>query len=219
MPRSSSKRSRHHLKELVESAVADEYDLRRRGLFFVVDEIKVSGDPPNHLQVWATLHFLPLGSPFCCCETSCHVPLYAHFLERLNDIVRRRMKLQQSITLEFVAIGQTIHDGVEFDDCFTRHSSTIDASEIDKKDALGRTALMRAAIRGHGDLVEELLAAGANPATIDGRGSGILEQVKGGQIWIRAMLETALAQSPRRECSESDEPSSGNQSRNGRQIR
>lgn len=46
---------------------------------------------------------------------------------------------------------------------------------------------------GHAHLVEELLAAGADPAAIDNRGRGIIEQVPKSETWIIAMLEAALA--------------------------
>jgi hypothetical protein len=116
---SSLKRSRHHLKHLVEAVVAEEFKLSSRGLAFLVDELEAAGRPPKRLKVWATLHFLPLGSPFCCSEPHCHVPLFAERLDRVNDALRRRMGLRQEVSIEFVAIGCAPHADVDFDHPFT----------------------------------------------------------------------------------------------------
>jgi ankyrin repeat protein len=191
--RSSLKRSHHHLKQLVEASVAEEFKLAERGLSFLVDEIDVAGTPPERLRVWATLHFLPLGSPFCCCEPSCHVPPYAEYMDRIADSLRRRMGLRQQVSLETVNIGNLVHPGAEFDDALTGRSPDTHANDIDHRDALGRTALMRAAVRGHDHVVEELLAAGASPTAVDCRGRGILEQVKPRHTWIVVLLESALS--------------------------
>jgi hypothetical protein len=193
MNRSSLKRSHHHLKQLIEAVVADEFNLRARGLLFLVDELDVSGKPPERFKVWATLHFLPLGSPFCCVEPLCHVPLYAEYLDRVNDAIRRGMGIRQPISVEFVVDNNITHAGVEFDDVFSGRSPNMDLSNIDERDALGRTALMRAAIRGHAHLVEELLAADADPTIVDNRGRGICEQVRKRQTWIVTICEEALA--------------------------
>jgi hypothetical protein len=120
---SSLKRSRHHLKHLVEKVVAEEFKLSLRGLAFLVDEVEAAGRPPKRLKVWATLHFLPLGSPFCCSEPHCHVPLFAERLDRVNDALRRRMGLRQEVSIEVVAIGCASHENVEFDDPFTRKAA------------------------------------------------------------------------------------------------
>jgi hypothetical protein len=193
MNRSSLKRSHHHLKQLVETVVADEFNLRARGLSFFVDELNVSGSPPERLKLWATLHFLPLGSPFCCPEPACHVPLFGKYLDRVNDALRSRMGIRQPVSVEFSVNSNTTHEGVEFDNVFSGRCPSTDLSNIDQKDALGRTALMRAAIRGHGHWVEELLAAGADPATVDNQGRGIIEQMRKSQTWTITMLEEALA--------------------------
>jgi hypothetical protein len=194
MKRSSLKRSHHHLKQLVESIVAEEFDLRRRGLSFLVDEIEVFGSPPERLKVWATLHFLPLGSPFCCRDAGCHVALYGALLERVNDALRRNMHLRQAVSAEFVVGCNTAHCGVEFDDLSSGRCPSMDTSNVDKRDALGRTALMRAAVRGHCELAEELLAAGADPTVVDNRGRGILEQLRTRQQWFIRIVEIARAQ-------------------------
>ena len=191
--RSSRKRSVHHLKHLVEAVVTEQFNLSQRGLAFLVDELEVSGRPPQRLRVWATLHFLPVGSPFCCGEPLDHVPLFAEYLDRVDDAIRRRMGILQEISTEFVAINVTSCSGVEFDDPFRATTPRgKDPDNIDEKDALGRTALMRAAIRGYDRQVEELLAAGADPGITDSRGRGILEQMPRGSSWIRTSLEEAL---------------------------
>lgn len=112
--RSSLKRSHCHLKHLVEEAVCDRFDLGRRGLAFFVDELEVHGSPPERLLVWASLHFLPRGSPFCCGEPHCHVPLRLQSRDEINDAVRRRMGLRSDVVVEFVAIRAAVHESVEF---------------------------------------------------------------------------------------------------------
>lgn len=193
MNRSSLKRSHHHLKQLVESVVADQFNLQVRGLLFLIDELNVLGSRPKHLKVWATLHFLPLGSPFCCCEPMCHALLHGAHLQRVNEELRRSMGILQTVSAEFALQINTTHAGVEFDDPRSGSCRSLDPLHLDQRDALGRTALMRAAVRGHGHLVEEMPAGGADPTTIENRGRGITEQVPKGQTWIIAAIEEALA--------------------------
>ncbi|MFI5380611.1 MAG: hypothetical protein ACHRHE_15040 [Tepidisphaerales bacterium] len=188
--RSSSKRSRHHLKHLIEEIVATECRLAERGLAFIIDEIEVVGAPPQRLKVWATLHFLPLGSPFCCREPGCHLFLYVDRLERVNGALRRRLGLRQYVTIEFVDFGTVVCDGVEFD--IDRPCSAPDPQDIDQRDALGRTALMRAAMRGYDYVIEDLLAAGADPSAVDHEGHSILDRVPRGNLWTITLLEEAI---------------------------
>ncbi len=107
--------SHDRLKQLVERAVAETCRFPRAGLWFCVDAIEVHGHPPDHLRVWATLHFLSEGSPFCCGEPGCHLGLFGERLEQLGDHVRRAMKLSQRITVDFGnRIGAVHHVGVIF---------------------------------------------------------------------------------------------------------
>ena len=175
---------------LVEQIVSEQGNLPAHGLAFLVDEIEVFGKPPERLKVWATLHFLPLGSPFCCGEPLCHLCFHGERLERINEAIRHRMGLRQAVSVEFASIGVCYQAGVEFDDFSGRCAST-DVRDVDRQDALGRTALMRAAVRGHLDVVEELLAAGADPSIVDHRGRSILDHVHG-NFWIKALFEQAI---------------------------
>ncbi|MDP9174379.1 MAG: ankyrin repeat domain-containing protein [Planctomycetota bacterium] len=172
--------------------MTEEFNLAARGLSFFVDQLELFGSPPARLKVWATLHFLPLGSPFCCVEPLCHMPLYGEHLERVNDAVRRGMGIRQAVSVTFSVNSGTVLSGVEFDDVFSGRGPDLDPSKIDQRDALGRTALMRAAVRGHIHLVEALLARGANPVVMDHRGRGIMEQMPRGETWIIAMIEEAI---------------------------
>lgn len=198
MHRSSPKRSHHHLKQLLEGVIAEDFKLRMRGLAFFVDEIEVEGRPPERIRAWATLHFLQLGSPYCCSEPLCHLPLFGERLDRLDDAIRRQMGLQQKISVELVAIRPAPAADVRFDNLFTAHSPCSIPRDIDQKDGLGRTALMRAAVRGHDREVEELLKAGADPSATDNQGRSILEQLPTGRVWIIAMLEGAIGRSDSR---------------------
>jgi hypothetical protein len=114
MNRSSVKRSHHHLKELIEALVRDEFNLQSRGLSFVVDEQTASGKPPRHIKVWATLHYLPAGSPFCCTQPDCQLSLFGERLDILSDGLRHMMGIRQSLSLEFVLGSKASYPGVEF---------------------------------------------------------------------------------------------------------
>lgn len=108
-------RSRRELKRLVEAAVTEICGLPRPGLWFCVDEVKSSGSPPERLRIWATLHFLPAGSPFCCGEPGCHLGLFGEREAEVGDHVRRAMGLQQPVVVEFGdRLGVQYHPGVEF---------------------------------------------------------------------------------------------------------
>jgi hypothetical protein len=181
-----------HFKPLIEEIVADECNLVARGLFFSVDELELVGHPPDRIRVWATLHFLQLGSPFCDSEPQCHLTLFLDRLERVNDAVRHRLHLLQEVQVEFVAINATSHEGVEFDDPATGRPPSLDWHDIDRRDGLGRTTLMRAVERGHEQFVEELLEAGADPFVRDREGRTMLEKLREGQTWLRTVLEAAV---------------------------
>ena len=114
--RSRTKRSRHELKRLVENAVADECRLLERGLWFCVDEVEASGWPPERIKVWATLHFLAAGSPFCCGEPSCQLGTFLdERMQRISAHVRRAMGLEQQLTVDLGdRIGVNRHEGVVF---------------------------------------------------------------------------------------------------------
>ncbi len=148
------------LKQMVQTVVNDHTNSYGRGLCFLVDEIATAGRPLERIKVWGTLHFLPIGSPFCCTEPSCHLPIHGRGLCRISESVRCQLNLLQEVHVEFMGIASVLHEGVLHDD-FTGRSPRLDFYDIDARDALGRTALMRAAIRGHRSMVEMLLEAGA----------------------------------------------------------
>jgi hypothetical protein len=109
------KRSQAELRRLVETAVAEACGLPRPGLWFGVDAVEASGQPPERLRVWATLHFLPAGSPFCCGEPGCHLALFGERLAMVGEHVRRAMGLRQAAAVEFGdRVGVQYHPGVEF---------------------------------------------------------------------------------------------------------
>jgi hypothetical protein len=109
------KRSQHELRRLVEQAVSEVCGLPRPGLWFCVDEVESRGRPPERLRVWATLHFLPEGSPFCCGEPGCHLGLRGERLRVVGDRIRRAMGLRQEVSVDFGhRIGVQYHPGVAF---------------------------------------------------------------------------------------------------------
>src|SRR5436305_6745380 len=95
------KRSEAELGRLVAEAVAEVCGLPRPGLWFCVDRVEAVGRPPGVLRVWATLHFLPAGSPFCCGEPTCHLGLFGNRLAAVGEHVRRAMRLRQTVAIEF----------------------------------------------------------------------------------------------------------------------
>jgi hypothetical protein len=113
---SSSKRSTHELKRLVEEAVRMESDHESRGLRFFVASVEVTGHPPQLLEVSATLHFLPGASSFCCGEPGCHLTfLSGDGLGAIEERVRRKMGLRQSVSISFgKGVGVFYHEGVVF---------------------------------------------------------------------------------------------------------
>src|SRR6266700_3036701 len=95
------KRSEAELRRLVAKAVAEVCGIPRLGLWFSVDAVESAGHPPEKLRVWATLHFLPTGLPFCCGEPECHLGLFGAQLAAIGDHVRREMQLQGPVAVEF----------------------------------------------------------------------------------------------------------------------
>lgn len=55
---------------MIERAVTDVCALHATGLQFRVDRAVVTGQT---LDVWATLHFMPRTTPYCCGEPGCHL--------------------------------------------------------------------------------------------------------------------------------------------------
>ena len=108
------KRSHHQLKRLVEKALAEVCRFPRPGLWLCVDELETQGWPPDRVTVWATLHFTTPGSPFCCGEPGCHLPLRGERLSEAADLLRRDLGLEQSLALDLGSIAAVYHAGVAF---------------------------------------------------------------------------------------------------------
>jgi hypothetical protein len=102
------------LKRIVEEAVFHVCDLPRPGLWFCVDEVEAKGRPPEQLIVWATLHFLPEGSPFCCSEPNCHLGLHSggDSERQVAERVRRALRLRQELSMDLSRITANVHAGV-----------------------------------------------------------------------------------------------------------
>ena len=111
----TTKRSKHELKRLLEDAIATVCRLPRPGLWFVIDEVDITGAPPKQLRFWGTLHFFDRGSPFCCGEPGCHLALHSKRLrDAIGDHMRRSMNLRHCVEIEGVDIAAYHHDGVTF---------------------------------------------------------------------------------------------------------
>ena len=106
----------------MEEAVNEVCALPRSGLWFCVNEVETSGHPIEEIRVWATLHFLAAGSPFCCGEPNCHLGLLGEKLLAVNEHVARAMELEHSVNVEFGdRVGAQYQPGVTFS--FQRQSA------------------------------------------------------------------------------------------------
>ena len=111
----SRKRSEHELKGLVERAVTEVCGLDGSRLAFHVQAVETSGDPLSAIKVWSVLHFLAAGSPYCCGEPGCHLGLYGASGREVSARVRRAMRLEQALEIDFGdRVAVQYHDGVEF---------------------------------------------------------------------------------------------------------
>lgn len=169
------------LSRLIEEIIDTELQLAQRGLRFAVDELKVRGRLPGRVSVWATLHFLPEGSPFCCEEPYDHLWLFSEELKNIAQIVAQRLHLQQEIDLKIVKLDTLVHEGAIFDDEL-RQRTPFDRENINNRDGLGRTALLRAVLREYTVQVHELLKLGANISIEDGMGRSPLSLTKNGEL-------------------------------------
>lgn len=110
-----TKQSQAELHRLVEQAISEICETTSHNLWFCVDEVQAKGKPPHRLNVWATLHFLPGGPPFCCGEPRCHLWLFGVKLAQVGEHIQRAMGLKQKVTVNFKdQIGVNYHDGVNF---------------------------------------------------------------------------------------------------------
>jgi len=106
-----TKQTKHELIRLVERAMRDVGRFDERGVWLCVDELAATGHPVERIRVWATLHFLPTGSPFDSDDPDLWVyPIRGDAAEWL----RREMGLAQPITLEWAAVTGRYHPGIEF---------------------------------------------------------------------------------------------------------
>jgi hypothetical protein len=110
-----TKQIQSELRRLVATAVADISGVPRPGLWLCIDAVEAPGHPPELLRVWATLHLLPAGSPFCCGEPGCHLGLSRDRLAAMGDHVRRALRLRQPVEVDFAdRVTVRYHPGVEF---------------------------------------------------------------------------------------------------------
>ena len=111
----SNKPTARAVRSAVEHAVTEVCGLASRGLSFRVQRVRLVGCPITRIEVWATLHFLPSGSPFCCGEPGCHLWLFEDRLVQVSEYVRRRLRLKQPVAVVFGdRIDVLYADGVEF---------------------------------------------------------------------------------------------------------
>ena len=194
-------RNRHErlrLQRLIEQVATDVYRLRERGLMLHIEQLEAPGRLPSTIRVWANLHFLPQGSPFCCTEPDCHLfylPwIFGHHVDPADSLeahLRRRLGLRQEIRVAFGPVHRVIHPGVRVD---RADEITEVPADVNEKDQMGRTALWRAATRGYVEQVASLLEAGANAAIPGPAGKTLLEMAGEGRLrdgMIAALIERA----------------------------
>ncbi len=179
--RNDDKTSIPRLSRLIEEIVDTELRLEQRGLRFAVDELKVRGRLPGRVNIWATLHFLSKGSPFCCEDPNHHLWLFQEELKMIAQLVAQRLHIQQEIDLRIVKFYTLAHEGVTFDDEIQQRTP-FDRENINMCDGLGRTALLRAVQREYTDQVQELLELGANISIEDCMGRSPFSLLKNGEL-------------------------------------
>ena len=140
-------RNRHErlrLQRLIEQVATDVYRLRERGLMLHIEQLEAPGRLPSTIRVWANLHFLPQGSPFCCTEPDCHLfylPwIFGHHVDPADSLeahLRRRLGLRQEIRVAFGPVHRVIHPGVRVD---RADEITEVPADVNEKDQMGRTA-------------------------------------------------------------------------------
>jgi hypothetical protein len=107
-----TKQSKQELKRLLEQATTEVGRFRERGVWLCVDELESTGQPVETIQVWATLHFLPQGSPFDSDDPDLWVwPLN----DRLGEWIGHEMGLASAVNLKWRGLKPVIHDGVRFE--------------------------------------------------------------------------------------------------------
>ena len=89
------------IKKTIEAAVAETCQLRGRGVWFAVDQVKVIGRPIERIRVWATLRFLVEGSPLCCGEPGCHLGLQGGRLAEIEERVSSELGMGNQVAVEF----------------------------------------------------------------------------------------------------------------------
>ena len=105
------KRSKQALVRLVELAMREVGQFADRGVWLCVDELEASGQPVERIRAWATLHFLPAGSPFDSDDPDLWVwPLR----DEAAEFLRVQMGLLQPVRLEWAAVRGVVHPGVAF---------------------------------------------------------------------------------------------------------
>lgn len=130
-------RSQRELGRLVETAVNSVYRTAERGLWFCVDNLEHKGWPPEQLDVWATLHYLPAGSPFCCGEPNCQLGIFAGPQREVSEHVREAMHLKQELVVHFGEHAERVRPNYQAGVAFTYKSHfEIDGQLIESRDEL-----------------------------------------------------------------------------------
>src|SRR5690606_34038103 len=87
-----------------------------RGLRLDACRVETGSRLPSVIRLSANLTFLPLGSPFCCMEPSCHLPHWcAEALFQPAQTIQRRLRLTQPIELRIIDVEPILLPDVELD--------------------------------------------------------------------------------------------------------
>ena len=106
-----TKQSKHELVRLIETAAREVGRFTERGVWLCVDEVRASGQPVERIRACATVHFLPVGSPFDTDDPDlCVYPIRSNVAEWLG----REMGISHPIDFDWASVGRVVHDGVLF---------------------------------------------------------------------------------------------------------
>jgi len=99
---------------LLEVVVREVGGFAECGVWFSVDAIETTGTPIRSLRAWATLRYLPAGSPF-------RDYFAEEWVRSMNSKIEKELQfkldMRQSISIDWVYVGGVIHAGVKFTEC------------------------------------------------------------------------------------------------------
>ena len=110
----SNKKSKAELIRLLESGIREVGNVDARRFYVLVKDVITTGSPPERMEVYVVLRFLPGGAPYCCGEPLCYSRVFSEDgMEELGDWLARQMGLKQEIAVE-LKVGAEYYPDIEF---------------------------------------------------------------------------------------------------------